>query len=145
MSREGQPAWTWVFFVIALAAVLYGAYALLPGCVANPVSGAEDSEQRAYAIYGTFVIVEEQAAKLVASPQIPNPVVSAIKIADSRAKPSADALVQAVRDYDDASHALKAGTGSADKLTIATANLQKWVTQAQTDVSALVTAVKQGS
>lgn len=115
------------------------------GCASNPVAAAQDSEQRAYALYGTFVIVEEQAAKLISSPQVPNQIVSAIKLADSRAKPSADALVQAVRDYDDASHQLKAGSGSADKVNIASANLLKWVSQAQTDVSALVAAVKQGS
>lgn len=117
----------------------------LPGCASNPVTAAQDSEQRAYAIYGTFVIVEEQGANVIGSATVPDAIKHAIKIADAKAKPSADALLQAVRDFDNASHDFKQGTNTASDLQIATTHLQQWVIQAQADVSALVTAVKQGN
>lgn len=147
MPRTHRPFWPGVALVIISAATFAYGLANLPGCASNPVTAAQDSEQRAYAIYGTFVIVEEQAAKLVGSSQVPNPVVTAIKLADARAKPSADALVQAVRDYDAAVLAVKHGTVSANAsvLSVASANLNQQVSQAQTDVAALVNAVKQGS
>lgn len=145
MPRIYRSLFPGALLVLVSAITLACGIAQLPGCAVNPISGAEDSEQRAYAIYGTFVIVEEQAATLVGSPQVSNSVVSAIRLADSHAKPSADALVQAVRDYDAASHALKVGSGTASQLGIASTNLQRWVGQARTDVTALVNAVKQGS
>jgi hypothetical protein len=38
---------------------------LLPGCVNSPVQQAETPEQKAYALYGTYVIFQEKAAELV--------------------------------------------------------------------------------
>ena len=145
MPRTYRSLWPGAALFISGAFTLAYGLANLPGCASNPVAVAQDSEQRAYAIYGTFVIVEEQAAKLIGDPQVLNPVVIAIKSAESRAKPTADALLKAVRDYDDASHQLKTGSGNANNVIVASANLQRWVTQAQTDVAALVAAVKQGS
>lgn len=144
MSRSHRPFWPGIGAVAIMLALCF-TLGKIQGCANSPVIVAQDSEQRAYAIYGTFVIVEEQAAGLVGSPGVPNTVVVAIRQADAKAKPSADALVQAVRDYDAASHQLKTGGGSADKVSIASSNLVKWVSQAQTDVAALVAAVKQGS
>lgn len=145
MPRTHRPFWPGlILFAVMSTCAAFGAVNI-PGCSVNPVTAAQDTEQRAYAIYGTFVIVEEQGANIISSAKVPTAVVSAIKAADARAKPSADALLQAVRDYDAARHDLKTGTNTQADFEVAAAHLQQWVIQAQTDVSALVSAVKQGS
>jgi hypothetical protein len=114
----------------------------LGGCANTPLSAAQDTAQRAYALYGSFVIIEEQGAQIVRNPSVDAAVKSGIRVADARAKPSADALAGAVRDYLAAQAAVTAGgTGATALLSTATANLQRWVTQADTDITALITAV----
>lgn len=123
----------------ALVALLLLTLALY-GCITRPVSVAKDSEQRAYALYGEFVIFEEEASRLRGS--VPAAVYVGVQRADAVAKPTADSLLQAVHDYDTISAQLRAGNSTQDKLTVATSNLQTWVTQAETDVENLVSAVK---
>jgi len=113
----------------------------IPGCKMNPVSTAQTLDQKAYAVYGTFVVMEESAAGLKRDPNVAPQVKLKLVAADARAKPSADALLRALRDYDAATLALKAGDGTASQLSIATANLNTWIAQATADVDALVTAV----
>lgn len=117
---------------------------LVHGCASNPVSAAQDPSQRAYAIYGEFVLIEEIGAKLVRDPTVPASWKIAIRRADAKAKPTADALAQAWNDYQSASNTLKqsASDGTAADLAAVTANLTQWITQAERDVSALATAVK---
>ena len=72
----------------------------LQACAAsNPISKAETTEQRAFATYGTFVIIEEQAAKLVSSGELTRSAVIAIGRADERAKPVADTLLDATLEF----------------------------------------------
>lgn len=115
----------------------------LLGCATtNPVGAATDLSQRVYALYGTFVITEEQAAQLATDPATPVPVKIALRAADAKAKPTADALVHALHDYQTASDTLHTATGSSQQLALATVNLNTWIAQAQNDVTALVSAVK---
>ena len=73
---------------------------VLQACAAsNPIAKAETVEQRAFATYGTFVIFEEQAAKLVSSGQLSDSTVRAIGRADARAKPVADSLLEATLEF----------------------------------------------
>lgn len=144
MPRTYLPLWPGTALTILGAILFSWGIAHLPGCASNPLSIAQDTEQRAYAVYGTFVIVEEQAARAVQNPSIPDAVKVAIRSADARAKPTADALAQAVRDYDDASGAIKAGGSTTASLTVAATNLQKWLIEAQSDVGDLVNAVRKG-
>ncbi len=66
----------------------------LPGCASiqevNAVAAADTVEQRAFALYGSFVVVEEQAAVLVRNKAIPKGIRKAIQAADAKAKPLAD-------------------------------------------------------
>lgn len=70
--------------------------AILGGCgtvqEVNAVATASTLEQRAFALYGTFVVLEEQAAVLVRDRSIPKDVRKAIQRADKIAKPLADRL-----------------------------------------------------
>ena len=73
----------------------------LQGCAAsNPLAQAETVEQKAYAAYGSFVIAEEQAAKLISSGQLNNSQTIAIGRADERAKAVVDDLLVAVLEFE---------------------------------------------
>ena len=70
--------------------------AALGGCAAiqevDAVVSAETVEQKAFALYGTFTVLEERAAVIVRDKAIPKNVRKAIQKADAVAKPLADRL-----------------------------------------------------
>lgn len=132
LSGIALAAWMTVFAFVTLSG----------GCSSSPVASAQTVEQKAYAVYGTFVITEEQAAQLVQQPSTPASLRQSIAAADALAKPSADALEKAFLDYESAAAALKAGTTTADQVAIAQTNLVTWVNTADSDVQNLVSAVK---
>lgn len=88
-------------------AVMAGAWSLvvvlavLTGCVANPVKEAETLEQRAYALYGTYVIFQEKAAVLVQDATVPERIKQTLRDADKVAYPAAESLVDAVATVSD--------------------------------------------
>lgn len=140
--RQQSPFFTfgWISILSAVSFVAVIASVTLMGCVASPFKAAVNNEQRAYALYGEFVIAEQQAAKLRA--QISPTEFVTVQKADAAAKPIADSLLQAVEDFDQISAQVKAGTSTQDKLAIASADLQSWVAKAQTDITQLVNALK---
>lgn len=75
---------------------LAGAVLLLAACA---VQRAETPEQRAYALYATFVIAQEAAADLVENPATPAAVVAAIKAAHGPARVAVHAARDAARTY----------------------------------------------
>lgn len=109
--------------------VLLWAFALA-GCQgANPIKAAETNEQRAYAAYGTFVIVQEKAADLVEQPNIPRGVKLRIIGAEERAKPVADSLLDAYTEFLIVKAEFDAGQTSEERFVIAANSLDNWVTQ----------------
>lgn len=76
------------------ASVLVGMVAL-SACTANPVKEAETFEQKAYALYGTYVIFQEKAAELVQDTTVPEKVKGGLRAADRVAYPVAESLVDA--------------------------------------------------
>ena len=60
---------------------------------------AQTPAQHAYALYGTFVVAEEAALKIVQNPITPEAVVRVIQKADAIAKPAADVMLVAARTY----------------------------------------------
>lgn len=115
----------------------------LQGCAAsNPLAQAETVEQKAYAAYGTFVIAEEQAAKLVSSGQLNNSQIIAIGKADERAKAVVDDLLEAVLEFE----AIKAefeefGSGE-QRYVNAMNNLNNWTGRLVPLINNLLAAVK---
>jgi hypothetical protein len=108
----------------------------------NPVAVAETAEQKAFAIYGTYVVFSEQAAILAATPTIPASVRLGLVNAEGAAKPSADALKAA---YDQAVAIAKevaVGTSPQERYTIALTNLNRWITDASPTINALKAAVE---
>ena len=124
-------------YILAFALLMLSACAGL-----NPVSKAETSEQRAYALYGTFVVFEEQAVKLVASPEVPESVKRSLREADAVAKPAMDSVLEGVNQIFEIRRQLSIGTSTEEKLTIAVTNLDMWYAGAKPKVEALIRLVK---
>lgn len=115
---------------------------LLAACGSiNPLARAETLGQKTYALYGEFVIAEEQAAKLFQDPVVPANIKAALSTADRAAKPAADSLLAAILEVDSVRAQLAAGTTTDEKLTIAVANLNQWYTTARPLILSLKGAV----
>lgn len=127
-----------MWIILAASAVL-----AVAGCLANPIREAQTLEQKAFATYGEFVIYEELAANLVQDPAMPANLKAALAKADAVAKPIADNGLTLIHTYDEIAAQVNAGTSGADKLAIATADLQSWINQATPAVKDLIQAVKQ--
>jgi hypothetical protein len=116
---------------------------LLQACAgANPIAKAETTEQRAFATYGTFVIIEEQAAKLVSSGQIPDSAVRAIARADAQVKPVADSLLDATLEFAVIKAEFEAGATGEERFVRAMNELNSWVERARPLIANLISAVK---
>lgn len=76
-----------------MKALLISVMVLLAGCPTTPVRQAETFEQKAYALYGTFVIFQVKAAELVQDAATPDRVKQGLRDADKAAFPVAEALV----------------------------------------------------
>lgn len=71
------------------------AVVMLAACTANPIAKAETFEQKAFALYGTYVIFQGKAAELVKDATVPDNVKQALRDADKVSYPVAEGLVDA--------------------------------------------------
>ena len=109
----------------------------------NPLARAETIEQKAFATYGTFVIFEEQAAKLVTSGVLPRSAIVRIGDADARAKDIADDLLAATLEFAEIRAEYLAGGGTGEERYIsAMNNLNNWTERALPLINNLVSAVQ---
>ena len=116
---------------------------VLQACVAsNPMAQAETAEQRAYAAYGTFVILEEQVAKLISSGKLSRSSVIAIGHADSLAKPVADSLIAATLEFQEIRKKYEANETGEEKYIAAMNSLNQWTEQFLPLVNNLISAAK---
>lgn len=69
-------------------------FIFIAGCAGNAMK-PETLEQKAFLAYGTFVVLEEQAAKVYADETVPADIKARIQAADEAAKPAADAMLEA--------------------------------------------------
>ena len=127
------------FQTLCLIAVVL---ALQACAVTDPISKAETTEQRAFATYGTFVIIEEQAAKLVSSGAIPDSAVRAIGRADAQAKPVADSLLDATLEFTVIRVEYEAGGTGERRYVSAMNSLNGWVERARPLIANLISAVR---
>ena len=70
-------------------------------CTSSPIKQAETFEQRAYALYGTYVVFQEMAVGLVQDTTTPERVKQGLRDADKAAYPLAESLVDAVTTVGD--------------------------------------------
>jgi hypothetical protein len=119
------PKWNF----LRLQFLVLVALALQACGTANAIKQAETVEQKAYAAYGTFVIAQEQAAKAVSSGDLPNNVVIAIGRAEERAKPVADATVDATLEVESIRAEVEASGEGETRLISAINNLNAYVSR----------------
>jgi hypothetical protein len=140
-SRTRVAGWLWnVPLLLVLALVVTW---VCVGCQSNPVSITKTPLQQAYAVYGEFVIVEEQAAALKKSGTEPPAVLTAITYADTFTKPAADALLNATLEVSAALRAVQTGQGTPDALATAQTKLTTQLAFTQHQVTAF-SAIVQG-
>lgn len=101
------------------------ANAIAVGCEAVK---AESAAVCGYSVYGTFVIAQETAAK-IATDVGPGAVRNKIIAAEEAAKPVGDKLYQALVEYETIRVQLAAGSSTQEKLTIALANINTWISR----------------
>ena len=124
------------FYLLAIV------FALQACAGTNPIAAAETAEQRAFATYGTFVIIEEQAAKLISSGQIPDSAVRAIARADAQAKPVADSLLDATLEFIVIRSEYEAGETAERRFVSAMDSRNNWVERVRPLIANLISAVK---
>ena len=130
-------------FLLAVAAPIV---LLLPGCgITAPVKQAESVEQKAYALYGTYVIFQEKAAELVQDSATPEDVKQALRDADKVAYPLAESLVSASLEVEAIREQIASGLTTEERLTIAISNLSTIYFSAAPKLLAVVAAVKKGA
>ncbi len=111
---------------------------LLGACAGNPLSFAKTTEQRAWALYGTYVVHQEQAAALVQNPAVPEDVKARIRAADKVAHPIAEALFESASAVIETRRLVEAGSLPPEELAAANRKLSEaYVSAAQ----ALVTVI----
>ncbi len=124
----------WFSMVLALALV---------GCAGSPLKVAQTTEQKAYALYGTFVIAEEQAAKLTAPTSNLSPAAkTAIIAASQRAQPAMDVVLAGISQYETARADFEAAKIDKPTFQVVVDKLGGWVTQAQALVATLLVSLK---
>lgn len=84
---------------LILAFVLPALFALAACADMNPVATAQTPEQKAFAAYGTFVVLKEEAADIAVAPGTPRAVVQAIATGNRVVTPLARTMVVAAREY----------------------------------------------
>lgn len=136
LKIQASRLWLLLMVAVVCTTVLFGCKG------ANPVSVAETPEQKAFALYGVYVVFAEEALTLAQTPSVPASIRLGLVNAEAVAKPSADALKAA---YDEAvmiAREVATGATPEEKYVIAITNLNKWVTDSAPVITALQTAVQ---
>ena len=142
MNRVKQRSVSEGIVVLSAAIFLF-----LAGCAATgfktPIEQAQSVEQKAYAIYGTYVATQERAASVVRSGRLKRIYILRIKQADKLAKPAADAVLELTTDVIATRKLLKTDKSKTAKLEILVDSLNNAITDMKPKLTALVKAVEQ--
>lgn len=99
------------------------------GCAGNPIKAAETAEQKAFAAYGLFVVLEERAADVMGDPAVPDSVKTRIQRIDARLKPMADSVRKTVALAQEVREEVAEGQGTEAKLQVITREINSWLTR----------------
>lgn len=115
---------------------------MLSGCAGyNPVAVAETPEQKADAMYDTFLVYKQQAVNLAQKPGTPQSVINALASADRVVTPIMNSMQAAVSVVGKVRAELSAGINTQDMLDSVTLNLERWIIEAGPALQALIDAV----
>ena len=105
---------------------------------------AQTPAQHAYALYGTFVVAEEAALKIVQQTATPAVVIRVIQKADAIAKPAADIMLLSARTYVTLDAKFSAGDPGIQlsEVRATFSELQRAIVIAGPAIDALVAAVQ---
>lgn len=95
VPKSQQGGFARPLMIAFLLAVAVPVSLVLPACTSSPVKEAETFEQKAFALYGTYVIFQAKAAEMTQDSTTPEKVKQALRDADKAAYPVAEALVDA--------------------------------------------------
>ena len=132
----------------ALVSVIWALVGLLTlaGCAGTPVGQAKTLEQKVYALYGSFVIIQEQVAELTAEGSGLNRDTQLQLIRTvQRGQPVIDAMLDSFEEYEKARANLSDDESAADYIETVTASLENWVEQADSLVNSLRSALRGGN
>ena len=116
----------------SLVAAMLALLIVLPamgGCAYFAVGRAETTEQKAAALLGDFTLYQKASLQIGNDPSVTPEVRKQVLDAAIAAKPVADSLDTALRDYRLMKRQLEAGETTRDRTAIAANNLQTWVRQ----------------
>lgn len=149
IQAGGAPLRAFIAAFLVPSMLLFGgvAIATLPGCASvteiSAVAQAETTQQRAFALYGTFVVLEERAADMIADRSIPKTVRQRIQQLDKITKPAADLVFDLASQLNTARRTLGApGGATSDKVAALATQLSGAINTLAPRVSALVAAVE---
>jgi hypothetical protein len=113
---------------------------MMQGCatLTGPTDAAETVEQKAFALYGTYVVFEERAADLIRNPDVPNEAKQAIQDAAVPAKPVADSVLELVLAAEGVSDEFE---DSEDDLLLVSMRLEAWIAEFEPLLASLIAAV----
>lgn len=128
--------------ILAVVLTAVATLALVACGTLNPVAHAQTTEQKAYALYGEFVVIEEQAAEVAKSSEVSASIKLSIAAFDAAAKEAADSLLDAAVLVKSVRDDLARGKTTEEKLLIATANLERWRGELEPKLLRLASAIK---
>src|SRR5690606_24745830 len=125
------------FATLSLTWALCGIVLLVQACSVNPIARAETAEQRLYAVYGTYVILEETVADIVESDSTPTSSRNRLISTVENTRPVILSMVQAYEEYQDVLAEFQANETTEDRLQFAIDNMVGWVTRSESLVDNL--------
>lgn len=100
---------------------------MLPGCgIQRPIEEAVTLEQKAFATYGSFVIVKEQGAQLLRDPSVPDSIKQSLRDANNAVTEPITLMYEAVIALKIARDDLAAGRTTEAQVILATQKLLEW-------------------
>lgn len=122
--------------------LILAALASVTACSSLAVSQAKTAEQRAAALLGDFTVFQHASLIIAEDPTVVPEVRRAVADAAIAAKPVADQLDAALRQYRSIAGALAAGQTTEEKVAIAAANLNRWILELTPLIRNLAAQVK---
>lgn len=123
--------------VLAALTLMLLSVPLLHGCGSLGIARAQTVEQKAAALLGDFTLYQKASLQIGNDATVVPEVRKGVLDAAIAAKPAADSLDDALRQYRQMKIQLEAGTTTDAKVAIAAANLSNWIEQVRPLVTQL--------
>lgn len=121
------PALVLAFINAALVMLFCIGVSTLSACGSLAIGRAQTLEQKGAALLGDFTLYQRASLKIGEDQSVPQDARRAVLTAEVAAKPAADKLDDALREYRAVHSQLAAGQTTDEKVKIATSHLQQWI------------------